>query len=409
VNEKRSAGPTRELVLATLAFFLCFAAWGMLAPVAPKLQDQLGLSDTETAVMIAIPVVLGSLLRIPLGRLTDRHGGRVMFAAMLLYAALPPLIVGTVDTYPLLLLAGLLLGVSGASFAIGVPFVASWFERGRQGWALGIYGVGTAGTAASAFAMPALFDGPGRSVAGVIYAVVLASFALVWWILARDAEGGERPAPIPIREVLGLGPALWQLALFYFVTFGGFVAMSIYLPKLLKDWFDYSLTEAGLRTAGFVVIAAVVARPIGGRLADRVGGYKVAAIAFLGIGLDAVALAWQASNPKILPVTIICLSMGFFLGLGNGAVFKLVPQRFPQATGAATGIVGAAGGLGGFFPPLVLGVVKDASGTYVMAFVFLVAIAWMCAGLATMLAGAAGPDRTAHPPQGDSIPLGMRR
>lgn len=408
MNEKRSAGPIRELTLATLAFFLCFAAWGMLAPIAPKLQEQLGLSNTETAVMIAIPVVLGSLLRIPLGRITDRRGGRLMFAAMLVYAAVPPLIVGTVDTYPMLLLAGFLLGVSGASFAIGVPFVAAWFERERQGWALGIYGVGTAGTAASAFAMPALFDGPGRATAGVVYAVVLALFAVVWMILARDAEG-QRHEPIPFRQVLRLGPALWQLALFYFVTFGGFVAMSIFLPKLLKDWFDYSLTDAGLRTAGFVVLAAVIARPIGGHLADRVGGYKVAAIAFLGIGLDAIGLAWQSSNPQIVPVTVVCLSMGFFLGLGNGAVFKLVPQRFPHATGAATGIVGAAGGLGGFFPPLVLGIVKDASGTYVMAFVFLVAFAWMCAGLATMLASAVGPNRTAHLPQPDPTPLGMRR
>jgi NNP family nitrate/nitrite transporter-like MFS transporter len=408
MNEKRATGPVRELTLATLAFFLCFAAWGMLAPIAPKLQDELGLSDTETAIMIAVPVVLGSLLRIPLGRLTDRHGGRVMFTAMLVFAAFPPLLVGAASSYPMLLLAGLLLGVSGAAFAIGVPFVASWFQTARQGWALGIYGVGTAGTAASAFTMPALFNGPGRGVAGVIYSVVLLAFAAVWLTSARNAEA-ERPEPIPFREVLRLGPALWQLALFYFVTFGGFVAMSIFLPKLLKDWFDLSLTDAGLRTAGFVVIAAVVARPIGGWLSDRVGGFTVATIAFLGIGLDAVGLAWQASDPQIVPVTVLCLTMGLFLGLGNGAVFKLVPQRFPHATGAATGIVGAAGGLGGFFPPLVLGLVKDATGTYVMAFVFLVAFAWMCAGLSVMLVGSIRSALTADLAHSAASPVGTRR
>lgn len=401
----RHPTPQRELTLATLAFFLCFAAWGMLAPIAPKLQDQFGLSNTETAIMTAIPVVLGSLLRIPLGRLTDRFGGRVMFTAMLAYAALPPLLVGAAGSYALLLVAGFLLGVAGASFAIGVPFVASWFPAERQGWAVGIYGVGTAGTAASAFAMPALFSGPGRGVAGAVYAAVLLAYAGIWLFLARDAEGA-RPSPVSIRHVLGLDPALWQLALFYFVTFGGFVAMSIYLPKLLHDWFDLSLSDAGLRTAGFVVIAAVLARPIGGWLSDRVGGYPVVAATFVGLGLDAIVLAWQASEPRIVPVTIACLSMGMWLGLGNGAVFKIVPQRFPEATGAVSGIVGAAGGLGGFFPPLVLGLVKDASGTYVMAFVFLVAFAWMCAGLALMLAGSAPrPAGSARP---GSIPTPLR-
>src|SRR5690606_9212929 len=143
-------------------------------------------------------------------------------------------------------------------------------------------------------------------------------------------------------------------------------------------WFDYSLGGAGLRTAGFVVIAAVLARPLGGWLADRFGGYRVLVGAFAGAGLDAIGLAWQASDPHIVPVTLFCLSMAGFLGIGNGAVFKLVPQHSPAATGAVTGIVGAAGGRGGFFPPLVLGAVYDATGTYVMAFVFLVAFTWMC-------------------------------
>jgi MFS transporter, NNP family, nitrate/nitrite transporter len=378
--------PVRELTLATTAFLLCFAAWGMLAPIASKLQDRLGLSETETAIMIAIPVVLGSLLRIPLGRLTDRFGGHKLFTAMLLYAAVPPLLVGTADSYPLLLLAGFLLGVAGASFAIGVPFVSRWFGAGRQGWALGIYGVGTAGTALSAFAMPRLLEGPGRATAGVVYAAVLAAFALVWLALARDAPT-PRPQPRPLREVLRAGPAMWLLALFYFVAFGGFVAMSIYLPKLLHGWFHYSLANAGLRAGGFVLVAAVFARPLGGWLADRAGGYLVLAVAFLGVGCDAIGLAWQASDPKIVPVTIFCLSMATFLGLGSGAVFQLVPHQFPKMTGAVTGIVGAAGGLGGFFPPLVLGVVKDQTGTYVLAFVFLVAFAWMCAGLSAMLVG----------------------
>jgi MFS transporter, NNP family, nitrate/nitrite transporter len=375
------SGQSRNLTLATAAFLLCFSAWGMLAPIAPKLEDDLGLSNTETAVMIAVPVVLGSLLRIPMGALTDRFGGRTLFTAMLLYSAVPPLLVGFADTYAMLLLAGFLLGVSGASFAVGVPFVSEWFPPGQQGQALGLYGIGTAGTAISAWTMPAIFDAWSQEVAGIIYSLVLLAFAAVWWLSARNAPD-HRPRTTPYARVLRSGPVLWQLSLFYFVAFGGFVAMSLYLPKLLTDWFDYSQTSAGARAAGFVIVAALIARPLGGRWADRFGGQRVLSVAFFGVGIDAIGMSWQASDPSIVPVTIFCLTLAFFLGMGAGAVFKMVPTFFPETKGAVTGIVGAAGGLGGFFPPLLLGIVKDASGEYVMGFVFLVAFAWLCAGQA---------------------------
>lgn len=374
-------GQGRNLTLSTAAFLLCFSAWGMLAPLAPKLEDRLGLSNTQTAVMIAVPVVLGSLLRIPLGALTDRFGGRKLFTVMLLYYAVPPLLVGFADSYAMLLVAGFFLGVSGASFAIGVPFVSEWYPPARQGQALGLYGIGTAGTAISAWTIPAINDGLSQEAAGIIYSLALLAFAGVWSVTARNAPA-HKPKTTPYGRVLRSGWTLWQLALFYFVAFGGFVAMSLYLPKLLTDWFDYTQTSAGARAAGFVVVAALIARPLGGHWADRYGGQRVLSIAFFGAGLDAIGLSWQASDPSIVPVTIFCLTLAFFLGMGAGAVFKMVPTFFPETKGAVTGIVGAAGGLGGFFPPLMLGVVRDATGDYVMAFVLLVAFAWLCAGQA---------------------------
>jgi NNP family nitrate/nitrite transporter-like MFS transporter len=276
--------------------------------------------------------------------------------------------------------AGFLLGTAGASFAVGIPFVAQWYPPKKQGMALGVYGVGNIGTAVAAFSVPAIRDSAGPVAAGLLFAAVIGAYGLLWMSLARQAPHAE-PKKTKYMEVLGAGWRLWRLSLFYFVTFGGFVAMAIFLPKLLKDWFDLTTTDAGLRAAGFTVIATA-ARPLGGWLADRIGGEKVLMISFFGVGLDAVGLSWQASDPSIVPTTIFCLTMAFFLGLGNGAVFKLVPREFPDATGAATGIIGAAGGLGGFFPPLVLGVVKDSTGDFVLAFVLLVAFAWMCAGLA---------------------------
>ena len=375
--------PARNLALATIAFAVCFSAWGMLAPIAPDIQDELGLSNVQTSVMISIPVVLGSLLRIPLGLLTDRIGGRRVFGVMLVYSALAAVLVGFASSYAALLGAGFLLGAAGATFAVGVPFVAEWTDPKRQGFALGVYGVGNIGTAVAAFSVPAIRDSAGQEVAGLVIGAVIGVYALIWSSFARDLPD-RRPTKQPYREVLRSGWDLYRLSLFYFVTFGGFVAMALFLPKLLTDWFDLSLTDAGLRAAGFTLVATG-ARPLGGLLSDRIGGSRVLALVFLGIGVDAIGLTWQSTDPAIFPVTAFCLTMAGFLGLGSGAVFKLVPLYFPRATGAATGIVGAAGGLGGFFPPLLLGIVKDATGEFTLGFVLLVAFAWMCAGMAISL------------------------
>jgi NNP family nitrate/nitrite transporter-like MFS transporter len=380
METEATGGSARNLTLATIAFAACFSAWGTLAPIAPDIQKELDLSNIQTSIMISIPVVLGSLLRIPLGLLTDRVGGRIVFTGMLFYSACAAVLVGFASSYVALLGAGFLLGAAGASFAVGVPFVSKWYPPDRQGVALGLYGMGNIGTAIAAFSVPAIRDSAGQEVAGLVFGAVIVLYALIWMSVAREAPVEKGP-PVRYGEVLRAGWKLWRLALFYFVTFGGFVAMALYLPKLLVDWFDLSLTDAGLRAAGFTLLATAI-RPVGGMLSDRIGGNRVLAIAFLGIGVDAIGLSWQASVPNMALTTFFCLTMAMFLGLGSGAVFKLVPLTFPEATGAATGIVGAAGGLGGFFPPLFLGVVKDATGDFVLAFVLLVAFAWLCAGLA---------------------------
>ncbi|MGE5407733.1 MAG: MFS transporter, partial [Syntrophothermus sp.] len=322
------------------------------------------------------------------GLLTDRVGGRPVFAAMLFYSAGAAVLIGFASSYAALLGAGLLLGAAGASFAVGIPFVAEWFPKQRQGFALGIYGMGNIGTAVAAFSIPALRNAVSQEFAGIVFGAVIAAYGGIWLALSREAPG-ERPRT-DYGAVLRAGWRLWRLALFYFVTFGGFVAMAIFLPKLLKDWFDYSLTDAGLRAGGFTVVATL-ARPVGGWLSDRLGAGQVLMVSFLGIAIDGAGLAWQASDPSIVPVTLFCLTMAALLGLGNGAVFKMVPTEFPEATGAATGIVGAAGGLGGFFPPLVMGVVKDATGEFVLGFVFLVLFACMCAALVARLIRTAPP------------------
>ena len=368
------AGASRNLFLATVAFAVAFVGWSLIAPLGKRFQDDLDLTNTRTLMLTAVPVVLGSLLRIPVGALTDRLGGRVMFPVVLAVSAIPAAVFGFVDGYAALIVVGFFLGIAGSSFAVGVPFVAGWYPKERQGFALGVYGMGNIGTAVAAFGAPAIVDWLGREALGIAAAVLLLATALVFYRMAEDPPRG--PA-VDYGAVLRSGWKLWRLSLLYFVTFGGFVAMAVFLPKLLRDWFDISLTNAGLRAAGFTVVATL-ARPVGGFLSDRIGSATVLVFVFVGAGLDAAWLAYISGDPTWVPVTIACLTLAGFLGLGNGAVFKAVPLDFPQATGAATGIVGAAGGLGGFFPPVVMGIVKDHFDTYALGFVGLLVFAVIC-------------------------------
>jgi NNP family nitrate/nitrite transporter-like MFS transporter len=384
---------TRNLALATVAFAVAFVGWSLIAPLAKDFQDDLDLSNTRTLMLTAVPVVLGSLLRIPVGLLTDRLGGRVMFPVVLAVSALPAAAFGFVDGYAALIVVGFFLGIAGSSFAVGVPFVAGWYAKERQGFALGVYGMGNIGTAVAAFSAPAIVEVLGREALGIVAAALLLGTAGLFYRLAEDPPRGGAPARY--GDMLRSGWKLWRLALLYFVTFGGFVAMAVFLPKLLRDWFDISLTDAGLRAAGFTVIATF-ARPVGGWLSDRIGPATVLIVVFIGAGLDATWLALVSGDPTWVPVTTACLTLAAFLGLGNGAVFKAVPRDFPQATGAATGIVGAAGGLGGFFPPVVMGIVKDHFDTYALGFVGLLVFTVVCLMVAlTMHRAARAPQEVA--------------
>ncbi len=261
----------------------------------------------------------------------------------------------------------MLLGFAGASFAVGVPFVNGWYSRERQGFALGIYGMGMGGTVVAGLTAPRIADRWGLSAPFWIAAVLVAAMAAVFALLARDAPrpavGGPTPGMFAALSVFRTSGRAWALTLFYFLAFGGFVAMFLYLPKLLTEVHHLSKADAGARAAGFALLA-VVARPTGGVLSDRIGAARVLRVSFAGVAVLALVLA--ATYTSMVPLTIACLTIAVALGLGTGAVFKLVPQWFPDRVGAVTGVVGAAGGLGGFFPPLVMGLVnppREATGS----------------------------------------------
>lgn len=369
-------GNARALVLATTAFTVCFYAWALLGPLGPDLQEQLNLSETELAITIAIPVLLGSLMRIPFGLWTARYGGRRVFTALMAFTPLP--LIGLAlfnDSWGAVLVCAFLLGFTGASFAVGVPFVNRWYPPSRQGFALGIYGAGMGGTVIAALTAPRIAKATSLDVPFWIAAAAVAAMAVVFWSAARDAPGKSGPGTLRALLSVFTGPGsarAWALTLFYFMAFGGFVAMFLYLPKLLHGVHHLTKTDAGARAAGFALLA-VLARPVGGWLSDRIGARNVLVASFIGTAVLAAVLAW--GHEHMVPLTIACLTMAVCLGLGTGAVFKLVAEWFPERVGAVTGVVGAAGGLGGFFPPLVMAIVKDETGSYWLGFALMAAVA----------------------------------
>jgi MFS transporter, NNP family, nitrate/nitrite transporter len=371
-------GSWRALALSTVAFAISFAVWGMIAPMAKTFQTALNLSEQQTWMLIATPVLLGSVIRLPMGMLADRFGGRMVFGILLLFVALPAFMLSRAASYNELLFWALLLGMAGTSFSVGVAFTSKWFPPQKQGLALGVYGAGNVGQSIALFGIP-LLSGllGGWQATYKVFAVVALLYGVLFLVFAKNAPVTAQPKSFTAMiQVLAKQPLCWVLALFYFVTFGGFVALSIGLPKLLQEIFHLTREDAGLRVAGFVLVATGL-RPLGGWLSDKIGGARLLAYVFTGAAVLALGMTFD----HIVPFTIGALGVAAFVGLGNGAVFKLVPQYFPKDTGTVTGLVGAMGGLGGFFPPLLLGVFKTYTGSYAIGFVLLSVFCLLCLAL----------------------------
>jgi len=363
----RAPGSAAALALATVSFALSFAAWGLIGGLAAIFTGLYRLSASQTALLVAVPVLLGSVARLPMGMLTDRFGGRAIFTLLLVFSAAAAWVVPVTGTYHSLLVAAFFLGLAGSSFAVGAAFVSRWTPPASQGTALGVYGLGTLGQSLAVFVAPVVASRLGWQTVFRGTGVLLIVWAAMFVVVARNPVQTGRPARVAAMvAVLRRAPTAWLLGAFYFLTFGGFVAFSIYLPTLLRSQFGLSPADAGFRAAGFVVLATFM-RPLGGWLADRIGGAQVLSWVFGGIAAFSLLLAW----PAMIPFTVGALGCATLMGLGNGAVFKLVPEHFPKDTGTVTGLVGALGGLGGFFPPLLLGAFHDTVGVLWPGFALL--------------------------------------
>lgn len=361
------------LIMSTLGFGVTFAIWGLLAGLMPILKKELGLTASEASLLVAAPVLIGSLGRLPLGILADRFGGKKVFSALLFLSVIPAIVLGCVSGYNAYLATAIFLGMAGASFPVGILLVSRWFPPERQGTALGIYGAGNIGQSIAVFVTPVLAAQFGIPTATWTFAAVALIYAIIFVSKAKDAEWNSPPKNFEqIMKLFGQ-PKCWMLSAFYFQTFGAFVALSIYTPMLLKELFSLTPQDAGFRTAMFVVLATA-ARPLGGWLSDKIGSQNVLICTFAGL----IPFALLMTSRDFGYFTVGALGAAVLAGLGNGGVFKLVPNYFPKDVGAITGLVGAAGGMGGFFPPIVLGYCKDHMGSYSPGFYFLAMFAASC-------------------------------
>lgn len=370
-------GHLGTLFSAFLYFDVSFMVWVMIGALGVYIAQDFGLSPTQKGLMVAVPILAGSLLRIPLGIATD-HFGPKKTGTVGLILTLVPLLGGWIGGNSLeeVFWVGFMLGVAGASFAVALPMVSRCYPPEYQGLAMGIAGAGNSGTVLASFFAPRLAEHVGwHGVFGL--AMVPVFFTLVLFLfLAKDNPA--RPSPQRLTHYLGVlkEPDIWWFNLFYMVTFGGFVGLASFLAIFFHDQYGLNRLMAGNLTA-LCVFAGSFARPVGGFLADRFGGVRC-----LGILYGVVAgLMFFVSQLPLLPWATASLFLGMAaLGMGNGAVFQIVPQRFQKEIGVVTGVVGAAGGLGGFFLPSILGFFKGLTGSYGTGFLLFGSAAFLCLG-----------------------------
>lgn len=362
------SGHPPSLFSAFLHFDISFMIWVLIGALGIYISKDLGLNPAEKGLLVAIPILGGSIFRIIMGVLVEKFGPKKV-GTISMFFVLIPLMLGWLwaSNMSQLMLVGLLLGVAGASFVVSLPLASRWYPPEHQGMAMGIAGAGNSGTVISVFFAPRIAEAMGWHMVFAIAMVPVIITALVFLFLAKESP--NQPEPKPLRDYLkAFGyHDVWWLNTFYFVTFGGFVGMASYLGILLKD--QYHLTP--ITAMNFVAVCVILGslfRPIGGYIADRVGGVNLLSLLYTLLGITFLVLSTLPEFP--VAIVMIFFIMSFF-GMGNGAVFQIVPQRFGAEIGMITGIVGAAGGLGGFYLPTMLGYLKLTTGTYATGFMTL--------------------------------------
>ena len=381
------------LSLSTLAFTVCFAVWVMFSIIGIPIKANLGLNETEFGLLAATPILTGSLFRLPLGMLTDRVGGRIVFFVLMVSTVIPIWLISLATQYWHFLVLGLFVGVAGASFSVGIAYVARWFPRKRQGFAMGIFGAGNAGAAVTKFVAPALVVAYGWQAVPQVYAVAMLAMAILFWIFTYTDTTHHVSSHITVKQQLSAlkDPNVWKLCQYYSIVFGGYVALSLWMTKYYITEYGFTMQTAALLAAIFVLPSGII-RAMGGWMSDKVGAHRltwwvmwVSWICLFLLSYPQTEMVVQTiRGPVSLHIglnvwmfTALLFILGISWGIGKASVFKYISDEYPENIGVISGIVGLMGGLGGFFLPILFGLIVDITGINSGIFMLLYGVVWV--------------------------------
>lgn len=393
---KSKAG--QVLASSTISFTVCFAIWMMFAVLGIPIKTMLGLNETQFGLLAAMPVLSGSLVRVPLGIWCDKYGGRIVFFLLMLAAVIPIYLIGKATAYWQFLVLGLLVGIVGGSFSVGTPYVARWFSKERRGLAMGIFGAGNSGSALTKFVAPAIIAAYGWQMLPTVYAVAMLVTAILFWLCSATDPTHQSGASVPFSEQMKVlkDPRVWRYCQYYSVVFGGYVALALWMTKYYVGEYGFDLRLAALLAACFSLPGGVL-RALGGWIADHYGAYKVTWWVMWVCWVCFFLLSYPPTSMVVKTVTgevhlnlaltpwmftALLFVVGTAMAIGKASVFKFIGDEYGENIGAVSGVVGLAGGLGGFVLPILFGVLLDLTGVRSSAFMLLygsvcVSLIWM--------------------------------
>ncbi|MBS4018811.1 nitrate/nitrite transporter [uncultured Azonexus sp.] len=381
------------LTMSTLAFTVCFMVWMIFAVIGIPIKEQLGLNETQFGILAAMPVLTGSLIRLPLGMMTDRFGGRPVFFGIMMSTVVPIYLIGQATEYWQLLVAGLFVGIAGGSFSVGIAYCARWFEKQNQGFAMGVFGAGNAGAALTKLLAPSIVVAYGWTMVPTVFAVMMLVTALAFFVFTYSDPAHRVSSTVTVAQQLRAlkDPNVWKICQYYSIVFGGYVALALWMTKYYVQEYAFDLKSAAFLAACFSLPGGVL-RALGGWFSDKFGAHKVTWWVLWVCWICLFILSYPqteftvktVSGPQTYEIhlneyvfTALLFVVGVAMAVGKASVFKYISDDYPKNIGVISGIVGLAGGLGGFLLPIMFGALVDLTGVRSSCFMLLYGVVWV--------------------------------